>query len=169
LNAAYLCAHAILSYCGSGPAGPSTKLSGQIDRLLKFENKQMLLRLLRLSICSKFNYCLRLVHPDVLLSGGEKYGDAIDKLLLSAFNKYLNYDETCATTDAVGEQVHTPLKLGGLDFLHAPHTRSAAHLASLLDCNKQVETLYNEATKSRPAEQVQSLELGPRPESCTTR
>jgi hypothetical protein len=40
-------------------------MSGEIDRLLKFANKQMLLRL---CICSKFNYeyCLRLVHPEVL-------------------------------------------------------------------------------------------------------
>jgi hypothetical protein len=99
------------------------------------------------------------VHPDVLLPDGEKYGDAIDKLLRSAFNRYLNYDETSAITDAVWEQVRTPLKLGGLGFLHAPHTHRAAHLASLLDCNKQVEALYKEATKSRPAEQVRSLEL----------
>jgi hypothetical protein len=136
-----------------------TKLSGEIDRLLEFENKQMLLLLLRLCVCSKFNYCLRLVHPEVLLPDGEQYGVAIDKLLRSALVRFLNCEANGGITDAVWEQARTPLRRGGLGFLHAPHTHRAAHIASLLECTKMVEALYKDATLSAPAGETQSAAL----------
>ena len=134
-------------------------MTTEIERLLQFNNPQMLQILLRICICQKFNYLLRLVSPDIRLPENKIYAEEIDKLLRYTFNEFLRVDHFPGISDKAWDQVRSPLRSGGMGFLHAPIVHHAAHLASIIECSKDVLMLYTTATAALAPEEVVPLKM----------
>jgi hypothetical protein len=120
------------------------------DKLLQWKDTQLVLIIYRMCVCTKYNYFLRITDPEVLNTVSTKHNCSPISYLKASLQtnlaKILRLEDHLSLPSSAWNQSILAPRQGGLGLLDTDTLPSIAHLASLIECSKDIQKLLNIAS-----------------------